>query len=382
MSRLDPPRLRPPLVARGPVTRLFHRLGILRGDQWDVARESLAWMAFTWLPLLAAALPALVGRPIPPFLAEPGIHVRLVIALPLCVLARKVSGIRCETALRSLESLGPAAERHRAHLHRVIALFVRACRSSAVETLLLIMAVGGSMVAPIQDHEGMAGHWFDFVSLSAFRFVFMLALFRWLAWFAFLLVVSRIELDLRPAHPDGAGGLGLVQAPGVALALLGAAGTSIVAADSVQRLTGPSSLATVLPELLALVGVVLALTFAPLLPFAPQMVRARLRGLAIYGRLAVRYVHRFEDKHLDPTSRDPELLGSSDIQSLADLGNSVDRVRGMRSVPFERRAVMLVVLITVIPAGALVLAVTPLTTIIDHLARIVLGLPRSGSLLE
>jgi len=73
----------------------------------------------------------------------------------------------------------------------------------------------------------------------------------------------------------------------------------------------------------------------PLLMFTPQMARAKRKGLADYGVLAQRYIESFEQKWvLRNPVRSEELLGTADIQSLADLGNSYALVRDMRSVPF------------------------------------------------
>jgi hypothetical protein len=79
---------------------------------------------------------------------------------------------------------------------------------------------------------------------------------------------------------------------------------------------------------------VLAL-LAPLLMFTPRMAEARRKGLADYGLLAQRYVESFEKKWVlgDPSTSEV-LLGSADIQSLADLGGSYGLVRDMRPVPF------------------------------------------------
>lgn len=53
--------------------------------------------------------------------------------------------------------------------------------------------------------------------------------------------------------------------------------------------------------------------------------------LAESGRLASRYTRRFEERWLrGDGSADEELLGSGDIQVLADLGNSMSVVQEMR----------------------------------------------------
>jgi hypothetical protein len=73
----------------------------------------------------------------------------------------------------------------------------------------------------------------------------------------------------------------------------------------------------------------------PLLMFTPKMAGAKRKGLADYGLVAQRYVDGFERKWvLGEHAPSEELLGSGDIQSLADLGNAYAMVREMRPVPF------------------------------------------------
>ncbi len=75
--------------------------------------------------------------------------------------------------------------------------------------------------------------------------------------------------------------------------------------------------------------------FGPLLMFTPRMSRAKRKGLAYYGQLSQDYVEDFEGKWVlrGPAPAD-DLLGSADIQSLADLNNSYEIVSSMRPVPF------------------------------------------------
>jgi hypothetical protein len=75
----------------------------------------------------------------------------------------------------------------------------------------------------------------------------------------------------------------------------------------------------------------------PLFAFTPQMAAAKRKGLADYGQLGQDYVDRFEQRWVlkdEVPASSEELLGAADIQSLADLGNSYEIVREMRSVPF------------------------------------------------
>jgi hypothetical protein len=97
---------------------------------------------------------------------------------------------------------------------------------------------------------------------------------------------------------------------------------------------------------------------APLLMFTPQVASARRKGLAEYGLLAQRYAESFEKKWVvagHPPSGD--LLGSGDIQSLADLGNSYAVVRETRTVPFGLQDISRLAAATAAPMVPLLLTI-------------------------
>lgn len=60
-------------------------------------------------------------------------------------------------------------------------------------------------------------------------------------------------------------------------------------------------------------------------------------------------------------------VGSGDIQSLADLGNSFQVIRDIQPFPFGRDAVILVVVFTILPGFPLVLTMIPLEELITKL---------------
>jgi hypothetical protein len=76
---------------------------------------------------------------------------------------------------------------------------------------------------------------------------------------------------------------------------------------------------------LTIVGYVVFSIFAalaPLLLFAAKLIRAKRRGLEKYGAFASSYVMDFDQKWLQGKVNAEPAMGSGDIQSLADLGNS------------------------------------------------------------
>jgi hypothetical protein len=378
----------------GPTEGALVRLRLCRGDALDALRESLVWAALAWLPLvLAGALRMLFDIPIEPFALDPSVHVRFLLAIPLIVLGRRIIAARCRSALISMKGLGCVDPRGRDPLAAASGRLIDWWSSGPVEIGLLVLAFGAGALSmtdrvepigrvPTGERLSAAGVWYFLVSLSIYRWVLLLALHRWLAWCLFLLRIARVRLALVASHPDRTGGLFFLNRPSIGLATVvaGAGATSI--ATVLEQVTRRGSLQPVVGTLFVIAGTTLVLGIVPLLAFSPQMVQARMDGTARYGRLGVRYVRLFEERHLagphrDPTppSEDPDLLGSPDIQSLNDLGGAFDRIKGMRVVPFGRRTVVALLLVSLAPVTPLVVVVVPLRTIVVQVLRTALGIP-------
>jgi hypothetical protein len=104
--------------------------------------------------------------------------------------------------------------------------------------------------------------------------------------------------------------------------------------------------------------------------FTPHLLRAKRRGLIEYGTLATSYVEDFDQKWLRGGAKDEAILGTGDIQSLADLGNSYTVVREMRVVPFALNDVILLVVATAMPILPLLLTILPLEELVSRLIKI------------
>ena len=116
----------------------------------------------------------------------------------------------------------------------------------------------------------------------------------------------------------------------------------------------------------------LCLVFGPLLVFAPQLAQAKRTGLREYGTLAEAYVRDFDTKWLRAAKpRNESLVGSADIQSLADLANSFEVVRGMRLLLVSRDAILQLGVALFLPLLPLALTVMPLRELLRQLAGVV-----------
>ena len=71
-------------------------------------------------------------------------------------------------------------------------------------------------------------------------------------------------------------------------------------------------------------------------------------------------------------AKDEALVGSADIQSLADLGNSFELVRSMRLAPITRDALLQLLVVTLLPVAPLLLTMIPLNEIMRTLVKVLM----------
>jgi hypothetical protein len=217
-----------------------------------------------------------------------------------------------------------------------------------------------------------AGMWYAYLSQPIFQFLLLRWYFRLFIWARFLWQVSRIELELVPTHPDRTGGLGFLATTVYAFIPLLMAHGAIVAGHLANRIF---HLGATLPEfkgeIILLVVWLLCVVLGPLLVFAPQLAAAKRQGLREYGILAQRHNREFDRKWLrGGAPADEPLVGSPDISSLADLGNSYEVVRSMNAAPVSRDAVIRLAAAVLVPVVPLLLTMMPWEELVKRLFAI------------
>jgi hypothetical protein len=238
------------------------------------------------------------------------------------------------------------------------------------------IALGTSTWYAIQEgghlHLTAAGYWYAFVSIPIFQFILVRWYLRFFIWFRFLWQVSRLDLHLVATHPDRSGGLSFLGKSSYAFSpILFAQGSLLAGVIASRVLFGGESLLSFKMEAVSLVGFLLVFILAPLTMFTPQLVSAKRKGLSQYGLLASRYVDGFERKWVEGNAAEgDELLGSADIQSLADLGNSYAAVQNMRAVPFGLQDIGRLAAATAVPLLPLGLTVFSLEELVMRIVKI------------
>jgi len=182
-------------------------------------------------------------------------------------------------------------------------------------------------------------------------------------------------LELTPTHPDRAGGIGFVGwgMASFALVLMAISGV-FSAAFADEILHRGESIATLKYHVIVFAVATLIILHAPLLSFSGQLARCRFKGLLEFGKFVWLHDKAFDDKWIknppDPTGK--SLLGSADIQSLADAATPYEHVDRMWLMPFDVKAFAVLVLATLIPMVPLLGTAIPLQEIFLKLGELLL----------
>jgi AcrR family transcriptional regulator len=382
------------IVLGGPLFQLF-RKAHLAGDALELVRQRIIVISlFTWLPLLVlSALEGqlLGGSATVPFLQDLEIHIKFLIIVPLLIVAELVVHQRMRFVVKQFLERHLIPEGALPRFDAAIASAFRLRNSVLAEVLLIafVYVVGVLIIwrhytalatatwYAVPTEEGLklsfSGVWYGYVSLPIFQFLLMRWYFRIFIWMRFLWQVSRIDLSLIPTHPDRVGGLGFLSNTVFAFVPLAVAHGGLLAGNIANRIFYlGASLPQFKIEIAVLVVFVLCMVLGPLLLFAPQLAEAKRRGNREYGTLAERYVREFDAKWLrGGAPADEPLVGSGDIQSLADLSNSFEVVRTMHIAPVTREAFIQLVVATLAPVVPLALTMMPLEELLKKLIGIV-----------
>lgn len=374
------------LVDGGPLCRLIRRLGWVRPDgQCDYLRSCLALVAVAWGPLFVLSIVerAVTGR-VPSI--DWSAHARLLVTIPLLFRAEASLHWRSRRAIEIFLDERWAPDQSD-RVAKIIASAERLRDAVAPEVILLGLAlIGGQAIVwrvgggrsfvneLLLDPQQVAPkYWYALVSLPLFQFLLFRSLWRWGIWAGLLWRLSR--LDLRPvaSHPDLAGGLAFLALPSEGFAFI-VAGLSAAQAGvyANQVLFHGAALASLTSKAVIFTIAAVVVALGPLVVFARQLVPCRISGAIEYDRLATDYTRLFHARWIERGQRS-ELLGSADIQALADLGTASKVVYDTRPVPFSPMSVIPIVVAALAPMLPVALLRVPVTELLIKVGGALLG---------
>jgi hypothetical protein len=382
------------LILGGPLYQLFCRAHLCGNVLQLLRRRVLVLCGIAWVPLFLLSVlegNALGGAVKVPFLLDPEVYARFFLALPLLIIAELVIHERMRTVVRQFLERDLIPDNVRAKFDAAIESALRLRNSIFAEVMLIVIVYvidvlviwRGHLVLDVgtwscsfvngEPQPTLAGWWYRFVSLPVLQFLLLRWYYRLFIWARFLWQVSRLNLRLIATHPDHSAGLGFLAQISNAFGPLLVAQGALVAGMIADRIFyAGARLPQFRVELVALAVIAVLIVVGPLIVFAPKLGRVKRAALREYGAFAQRYVREFEQKWLRggaPAGETP--LGSGDIQSLADLGNSFEAIRQMRSIPFTPRALVQLAIVTLAPVAPLALTMISAEELLQRVVKVI-----------
>jgi hypothetical protein len=370
--------------------RLQRSIGLIPAEGSGLLRRALFWAAVGWLPIAVWAVAtqrALPGASAEPLLAHFGVHARLLVAVPLLILAEGPAGALTTRLLRHFVDAGIVPANGRAEFALAIRSAVR--RRDAIWPWLAILgvalALGTYSQAVARAHEvewaagtpdslGFGGLWYLYVG----RTIFLTLTLGWI-WRIGLLAsllarIARMDLSLVPTHPDRAGGIGFLERLPAAFAPLALAVSVVLASrwghDAVYH---GLTLTSVKVEMIVFIAVCSVVFCLPLLAFRGPLKRARQQALLEYGALVGRHGRLVHERWIEGrASGEQPLLVAPELGPVADTAAIYEAVKSMRTVPLGKASLLPILVAAAVPMLAVMALQVPVGAILKQLLHAVL----------
>jgi hypothetical protein len=366
------------LIEGGPLYNIQRRVGLIKQNAALTMRKAGLVVLLTWVPLLvlSAMSGTAVGHSVPvPFLRDFSAYTRFLLAIPLLLAAELIIGPMIAEAAEHFITSGVVGEKDYGQFKKAVDSGLRSRDSVVAEIIILLLAYAAAIASYkatavhvstwYANRTGAsasltwAGWWSLLVCAPLLQFLLLRWLWRLFLWFQFLGRICKLDIQLFPTHPDQAGGVGFVGETqrffSILLFAYSIASTGVMANEIVYDKV---PLTHFLPAIAAYVVIGLLIILGPLAVFAGRLLKTKRLGLQEYGTLATSYTGSFQKKWIWHQAQDREpLLGTSDIQSLADLGNSYAFIQHMNGLPIDPRTLIHLVVASLLPMTPLLLTV-------------------------
>lgn len=379
-------------------SKFFKRIKIHSDDKPVIMRKIFLFVSITWIPLLILTLldgTALSNQIKIPFLYDFVTYTKFLVTLPLLFVAESFIKFLTGKSINYFVDSDLIRKENFDEYEEHVNKYRNLINSRKVELVLLILTVlyltnyemffksFGNVTSwkyALTDDSKLtfAGYWYTFISFPVTQFLIFRVIWKFLIWSRFLWKVSRMDLNLSFCDPDRAGGLSFLGPSQLSFGILGfaqAASFSAQIADKVIYSGIPFD--DFKQTIIITIPLITLLYLFPLFFFTKKLSNLKVRGILDYGILAHKYGKMFENKWIytkdrqknneDNNNDDEPLLGTGDIQSLADLGGSFEKIEEIRLVPFSLKSAILMLLFIAFPFLPLATLIVPLPDILKGL---------------
>jgi hypothetical protein len=395
--------------------RLQRKAGLIPEQGLGIMRRALFWALLAWLPIAVWAwmkgglLPAEGSEPM---LVHYGINARLLLAIPLFILAEGMMHGTLTALLPRLVSSGVVPLSQREHLRAVwtgiaslrdsvlpwiaigaalISLFWLSAPKELPHELawLGVQAAGGQpagsqlqgaspgstgpgSTGPISAGIGFGAWWYLYVG----RTIFLALLLAWL-WRLVLLGVlfkriAGLELSLVPTHPDRCAGLGfMARIPVMFLPVVLGISSVFASGWAHQLVYHDVAIASLRVEIIAFVIVLPLVCVLPFFSFFGLMLRTKKQGLLDYGDLISGHGRLVRERWIEGKSiADAPILDAPELGPIADTAAPYELIAKIRPLPLNMGSLAPLIGAAILPMIILVALDLPLKSVLKTMLKI------------
>jgi len=374
-------------ILGGPLHRLGTKLGLVHNDietaPLGIALGLLAWGIMIILSLIDGTISQTFS------LSVIGIHVRLLLVIPMFFVCETIVSPRMSAFISTTVKSGMVIPSSLPALNKEIFRVNKWINAWLPEFIFLLLSVmlaladshlqlygtTASVAASKVTELSMANQWYWVVCLTLFRFLMLRWLWHLGLWCFILWRISRLELNLLPTHPDGCAGLGYLEIVQCHFFPLVFALSALQAVMLTEEITAQRmDFGAIYPPIILVLIVDAVLFLGPLFIFSLKLWACKVKALSEYMEFSARYVKDFDNKwlHNKPSTQE-QLLGTPDLQSLADLNNSISVVRNMRWVPMSMPLLVTLLTAALVPMLPLFLLKYPVTELAERFFTNLIG---------
>ena len=370
--------------------RLQRKIGLIPENGLGIGRRAVFWSLLAWLPIAVWAwqkgylLPVDGGEPL---LAHFGINARLLLAVPLFVVAEGMMHSTLTTLLPRLVSSGVVPPGQLDRLRSVLSDIAR-LRDSVLPWIAIFAALASFFLfsRPSEvPHElswakdqadgagmGLGVWWYLYVG----RTIFLTLLLAWLWRLALLFMlfkrIAGLELSMVPTHPDRCAGLGFMARIPVMFVPVVLGISSVFASGWAHQVVYHDvTIASLRVEIIAFVVVVPLIFLAPFISFLGLMLKTKKQGLLDYGDLIGRHGRLVRERWIDgkQVANDP-ILDAPELGPIADTAAPYELIGKIRPLPLTMGSLFPLVGAAVLPMIVLAALDLPLKTVLTTVLKI------------
>jgi hypothetical protein len=379
-------------LARGDLLyRVQRRIGLIPIGGMGLARRAVFWSMIGWLPIALWAVyasRAWSGAVAEPLLVHFGVHARLLVAVPLLILAEGPASALTARLLRHFVESGIIPPRSSRAFSVAVGKSLR-LRDAAWPWLVVLgasLALGTYSQVIEHTHEiswsetgtaqgiGFGGLWYLYVGRSIYLTLVLGWLWRIGLLASLLWRVARLDLSLVPTHSDRTGGLGFLERLPVTFAPLAFAVSIVLASrlghDAVYHGLVLTSMGV---GMVAFVALCLLVFLSPMLAFAGPLKRAKEKALLEYGALVGRHGRLVHERWIEGREiGEQPLLVAPELGPVADTAAIYEAVKSMRTLPIGKSSVLPVLFAAAVPMLAVLALQVPVKEIAAQLLKAIL----------